>query len=89
MTKPIVIFVEDISKMTKEDLTAMLEQAYEQGYADGEKANRPSITYPVVAPTYPNYTPFTPDYYKTGPCDYQITITADTEPLSKENYLLY
>lgn len=70
--KPIVIYVDKQSKtvtMPKEEFEKYLQDAYNQGYADGRNNNL-IVTYPST-PVIPYYTPIT---CTTSNADEQTTI---------------
>lgn len=51
MERPIIIWLKDDGKITKETLEEVARKAYEQGYEDGKKASfitAPPYTYPCT-----------------------------------------
>lgn len=54
MERPIIIWLKDDGKITKETLEEVARKAYEQGYEDG-KQHAWTITSPITSP----YTPIT------------------------------
>lgn len=70
--KPIIIIIKEKNKndkleFTEEELTKLLEQAYNQGYEDG----KPSLSYPSGREMFPTITPTTiTGEIKTIQCPY-------------------
>ena len=74
MERPIIIWLKDDGKITKEMLEEVARKAYEQGYEEG-KQHAWTITSPI---TYP-YIPITWTGTEVNPKDITISYTDSTD----------
>ena len=69
MERPIIIWVKDDGKITKDALEKAVREAYEQGYEDGKRdSNWWTITSPSITTARPSWT--------YGPTDITVSYTS-------------
>jgi len=85
MERPIIIWLKDDGKITKEMLEEAVKKAYEQGYEDGKKSVW-TITSPDTYPLTGNWWT-SPQYTTTNPNDVRVEWTCSDSSDSSPTYL--